>query len=251
MAASQTYQLHHQIPYYECDASGHLKFSTLVSLLILASEYQNRQMGIAEQQVLKLGGGWVIVDYEAQFTGEMPKEDDEIVIDTCILAYNKYFVVRQFIVKDASGAQLGTVKGLFVYMDLKKRRMAKIPDEIMAPYALNTQIRLPKVARPDKVDVDDQWYGHQYRVRYFDIDYNGHVNNARYFDWMLDTLPADFLKSHQIVEMRMNYEHEVRPDTEVDSEVKGPQINEQGQLISQHKILIEGQTCASATIVWK
>lgn len=251
MTTTKMYSLKHRIPYYECDASGHLTFSTLISLLILSSEKQNRQLGVDEQRVLQFGGGWVIIDYEAHFSGTMPKENDQIVIDTSVLAYNKYFVVRSFIIKNAVGNQIGDVKGLFVYMDLQKRRLAKIPEEIMAPYEMGTQIRLPKVAKPDRVTIDNQWHGHQYRVRYFDIDYNGHVNNACYFDWMLDTLTPEFLKTHQISAMRMNYEHEVRTDTVVDSQSLGPQTTDQGEMVTQHQILVDGQKCASATFTWK
>lgn len=251
MAASKTYRFNHQIPYYECDASGHLTFSTLIALLILASERQNAQLGVDEQSVLKLGGGWVIIDYEAYFDRELPKENDSLSISTRILAYNKFFVVREFTMHDQDGHDIGTVKGLFVYMDLKKRRMAKIPDEIMAPYEMDTQIRLPKVNRPDKVTLDDHWHGHDYRVRYFDIDYNGHVNNAHYFDWMMDTLDADFLKTHWVAELRMNYEHEVRPDKVVASRALGPAKDGEGLIVTQHKIEVGQNECASATIVWK
>ncbi|WP_295731496.1 acyl-[acyl-carrier-protein] thioesterase [uncultured Limosilactobacillus sp.] len=247
----QRFKLQHQVNYYECDPSGHLSLSTLVALMILASEKQNAQLGVDEHVTKQLGGGWVIIDYEAHFEQAWPSENDVIQFETQIVAYNKYFVVRQFTIKDHDEQIIGTVNGLFIYMDLAKRRMTKIPDKIMAPYEATSCLRLPKVARPDKVALTDAWQTQQYRVRYFDIDYNGHVNNARYFDWMLDTLDHDFLKKHQIVEMRMNYEHEVRPETMVKSFVTAPQIDVDGDYITHHKILVEADECAIATIKWR
>lgn len=251
MVKEKLYTLNHQINYYECDPSGHISLSTLVALMILASEQQNVELGIDEHATMKLGGGWVIIDYEAEFSQEWPKENDQIQVQTNILAYNRFFVVRQFTVKDAGGNQIGSVQGLFVYMDLTKRKMARIPDEIMAPYEMEMKLRLPKVARPDNVMVDDKWRANEYRVRYFDIDHNGHVNNAHYFDWMLDTLDPEFLKNHRITNLRMNYEHEVRPKTVVQSKSVGPQANEQGQLVTQHKIMVGDNECAAATITWQ
>ena len=135
-------------------------------------------------------------------------------------------------------------------MDLSIRRMAKIPETIMAPYEAASSLRLPKVARPDKVTATDEWRENHYQVRYFDIDYNGHVNNARYFDWMLDTLDHDFLQKHQIVEIRMNYEHEVRPQTVVNSLAITLENNEQ-EWTTQHQIWVGTQKCATATIKWQ
>lgn len=250
MAESSVFSMNHQVNYYECDPSGHISLSTLIALIILASEKQNAELGVDEHTTLKMGGGWVIIDYEAHFNKEWPRESDVIQLQTQVLAYNKFFVVRQFMILNAAGEQIGEIKGLFVYMDLTKRRMAKIPAAIMAPYAEKSTIRLPKVARPDKVKLDDNWQISQYQVRYFDIDYNGHVNNAKYFDWMLDTLDHEFLKNHQIVGLRMNYEHEVRPQTTVVSQSLGPQKNDQ-QIVTQHKIMVGDDECATATITWK
>lgn len=249
MVEEKVYTLQHQVNYYECDPSGHISLSTLVALMILASEKQNVELGVDEHATMKLGGGWVIIDYEAEFSAEWPKENDQIQLQTKVEAYNNFFVVRKFILRDAVGKQLGQIKGLFVYMDLVKRKMTKIPDAIMAPYEAQMKIRLPKVARPEKVEMNEQWRGHDYRVRYFDIDYNGHVNNARYFDWMLDTLDADFLKDHQITGFKMSYEHEVRPGATVQSKSVGPVKD--APLTTQHKIMVGDTECASATVNWK
>ena len=35
-----------------------------------------------------------------------------------------------------------------------------------------------------------------YRVRFYDIDSNQHVNNAMYFNWIIDVLGYDFLTTH-------------------------------------------------------
>lgn len=250
MTKSAVFSMNHQVNYYECDPSGHISLSTLIALIILASEKQNAELGVDEHTTLKMGGGWVIIDYEAHFNQEWPRENDQIQLQTQVLAYNKFFVIRQFTILDSAGQCIGKIKGLFVYMDLVKRRMTRIPAEIMAPYADKATIHLPNVARPDKVTVDESWQIRQYQVRYFDIDYNGHVNNAKYFDWMLDTLDHEFLKSHQIVGLRMNYEHEVRPQTTVTSQSVGP-LHGDDQIITHHKIMVGDDECAVATITWK
>ncbi|WP_251547479.1 acyl-[acyl-carrier-protein] thioesterase [Limosilactobacillus caecicola] len=251
MAEQKLFSMAHEVNYYECDPSGRISLSSLIALMILASEKQNKTLGVDEDITRSLGGGWVIIDYEAHFDQPLPRDKEQIDLQTKLLGYNKFFAVRQLLVRNAQGELIGSVNGLFIYMDLQKRKMARIPEEIMAPYELDAVLKLPKVQRPDHVEWEADWNGHEYRVRYFDIDINGHVNNARYFDWMLDTLNHQFLLNHQIVDFRMNYEHEVRPETTVVSYSSQPVENADHQLVTQHKIFVGEDECAAATITWR
>lgn len=251
MTEVKTYNFNHQVNYYECDPSGHMSLSALIALLILTSEKQNSALGFDEDTVQKFGGGWVIIDYEAHFHQPLPRHKDNIKIQTHIKAYNKFFVVRHFLVLDQEDHEIVDIDGLFVYMDLTKRKMTKIPEQIMAPFGMKEVIRLPKVHRPDQVTLTNEWTGNDYRVRYFDIDQNGHVNNAKYFDWMLDPLGFNFLNNHRIAAFRMSYEHEIRPGAIINSQVYTDIKNSDQNTITQHKILVNNQESASATIAWR
>ncbi len=54
------------------------------------------------------------------------------------------------------------------------------------------------------------------QVRYNDLDMNQHLNSIRYLDWVLDCLPSDWLKKNQLVDLSINYMHEVPEDAEVE-----------------------------------
>ena len=49
------------------------------------------------------------------------------------------------------------------------------------------------------------------RAGYSDIDYNGHVNNARYVQWIQDVLPIGPLNEAASLRLDINYLAEVRP----------------------------------------
>ena len=53
------------------------------------------------------------------------------------------------------------------------------------------------------------------QVTYGDLDINGHVNNVRYIDWILNGLPYDYLKTHELKEMEINYLAEASYDDEI------------------------------------
>lgn len=250
MEQIKEYRMPYQLAYFDCDYTGHLSIEMMLMLMILASEKQNESLGFGMAETQKFGGGWVILDYEGHLNGELPKDRESIVVGTRIKAYNRFFVVREFWLDNAAGQRVAEVSGLFTFMDLQKRKMAPIPAAIMAPYQQAATIRLSRPQSPDKAEPDDDWVSKQYRARYADIDSNGHVNNARYVEWLLDTLPAGFLKAHRLTGFRLNYRREVRPQSLVTS-LRGPLASDDEQLVSQHVIQVDGKTHACATFEWQ
>ena len=53
-------------------------------------------------------------------------------------------------------------------------------------------------------------------VAYTDLDVNGHLNNARYLDWVDDLSGSDFHGSHRLREMTLVYAQEAREGQELD-----------------------------------
>lgn len=49
-----------------------------------------------------------------------------------------------------------------------------------------------------------------------EIDSNGHVNNCCYTEWAVDSLPFDYLKSHYLKDLEINYLAEVSPEMSVE-----------------------------------
>ena len=47
-------------------------------------------------------------------------------------------------------------------------------------------------------------------VCYTDLDCNGHMNNARYLDWIDDLLPSDFHRDHPVKDFTLCYLNEAR-----------------------------------------
>ena len=110
--------------------------------------------------------------------------------------------------------------------------------------------RLPRLPQPGDFERSPEWDQQTYRVRYFDIDMNGHVNNAHYFDWMLDPLGGEFLSHHHLVVMRITFAKEVRMDEIITSSVSFPTPLEDGRLMTQHLIEVDGEISAKGENYW-
>jgi len=54
-----------------------------------------------------------------------------------------------------------------------------------------------------------------YKPLYTDIDFNGHVNNIRYADWLCNAIGVKALIDHEISFVSISYNYEVLPDVEL------------------------------------
>ncbi len=46
-------------------------------------------------------------------------------------------------------------------------------------------------------------------VVWSDLDTNGHANNCAYTQWALDAMPFDYLREHRLIDVSVNYAHEI------------------------------------------
>jgi acyl-ACP thioesterase len=53
-------------------------------------------------------------------------------------------------------------------------------------------------------------------VCFTDLDLNGHMNNSRYLDWLMDLLPSDFHRDHPVKDFTLCYMNEAREGQTLD-----------------------------------
>ena len=79
------------------------------------------------------------------------------------------------------------------------------------------------------------------------VDTNHHLTNSIYFDWMIDTLPREFLNSHTVKSIDISFKKEVQYGNQALAEVE----LDQDTLTSYHLISNQGEESALAEINWK
>lgn len=240
------YQEKHYIAENETDLTGKASLGKMVELMLLASSKQSDMLGVSEKKLNDMGYGWVITQHLLEIT-RLPIVNEEVTVETQATAYNRYFTYRDFYIKDKDGEILLKMHTSFVMLDLKARKITRIIDEMIAPFAPKASKKIERLPIPEKLTTPTQ--EKNYQVRYFDIDSNRHVNNVHYFEWMLDVLGKDFLVKHDPVKVNIKYEHELYYDEVCTSRVE---LVEQENLTTVHEILRpDGTLSCHADIEWK
>ncbi len=117
---------------------------------------------------------------------------------------------RYFRVIDQTGRVIGRAVSQWVLFDRKNRAVVKPQSCPIIQMQDTSTLESPAVMpRRGGNALETGETTQSLRVpAYSDFDYNRHVNNARYIEWVMDALPAAFY-GQQIRTLDIHYEHEV------------------------------------------
>lgn len=90
----------------------------------------------------------MIINYEGTLAEKQPVKGEEVILGTRVRAYNRFFVIRDFWVKDLAGNYYAKVSGTFVFMNLAKRKIMTIPQEMIDTFQMDETKRLPRLENP-------------------------------------------------------------------------------------------------------
>lgn len=245
--STREYEMPHQLTYYECDEQGHPILSMVMSMLSVVADEQSNELGLNQKTVQATGGTWVIASFEGKLDLQSLKIGNTVILGTRALGYNRFFATREYWLRDQDGQkEYARIKSSLVFMNLTSRKIESIPPKLITPYQAPEVKRVLRGRRPKQIPEGAELSSKQYHVRYYDLDGNHHVNNARYFDWLLDPLGEKFLTTHRLKSFVIQYHQEVRADHDIDSEFFMPT-----PLTSLHRIKNNDVLCTTAEFEWE
>ena len=220
------FSIPYQIPFYETDITHQVKLPHLLAFSLQVSAMQSESLGNADDAVFdQYGLVWIVTDYAIEID-RLPRYNEKVTITTEAISYNKIFCYRNFYITDEAGQQIMLFKTTFALMDYETRKVAEVPDELVAPYEAE---KTKKLLRGPRYKVLENPVDTLYRVRYFDLDMNGHVNK--------------YTPAH----IDLKYVKEIHHGSEIYS---GYEFDQES-LSSQHQICVDGNIHAHAIIQWK
>jgi len=139
----------------------------------------------------------------------LPTLGEEIQIQTYPAGFQKFFTYRDYIVHDQEGNRIADASTTWLLMNIHTRKMTSIPKFIATlemPDPTTCLPRLPfKLDKFGKADLQQN-----FRVGWHELDFNMHLNNLYYLQWILETLPDEVLQNRQLKDINILYKLECK-----------------------------------------
>ena len=195
----------------DADALGRLKIASAQLIMQEISEDHCRILGYSRDRLVEQDVVWLLSRSRVEFEST-PVMHDDMSVTTWPLRSARSIYPRCYIFS-VGGKVIGKAITQWLLVNLKTRAMVDgeklgiILPETNLPQVLKSPARLRPEGDPSEVFTRT--------VRYSDLDLNGHMNNARYAEWLLDAVDAKLLLTHEIRALQLNYLHEVLPGNTV------------------------------------
>lgn len=183
-----TYSEEFTIRAAEVDQNGKATLGALASLMqeVAGNHASTLNFDITDLQENDLT--WVLHRMDIEIL-RYPDWRESINIETWPNAGDALRAYRDYLITDEEGEVLLRCLSYWMIINMKSRRPSRIPREILELRIGDRDHVLPvKTERPAPEDLVDNESA--FHVRRSDLDMNDHVNNARYLEWCLETIPS-------------------------------------------------------------
>ena len=186
----------------EAGCAGEIKLRALLNRLQDVAGLAVKDREGSPGALMKRGYAWVLLRYSLEVVRRLPGIDEDISIETRHTLNDGFYTLRVFRVFSSSNEAetLVLAKTSWVLIDLAAGRPVRAVQhlpEVFSGVANDPPIdpdfpAIPKLSgsKPENAP-SAPVSGRLFPVRFHDLDTNGHVNNAVYFEWAFEATPLD------------------------------------------------------------
>ena len=191
------------------DAKGYMLPSALLKVLENAADHHSASVTDESVDGSMHGIAWILAEWRVEII-RTPRYNDVINIETWIsdgsaAAHSN----REFLLSDEHGGVLVKAAAKLTLFDLKENRIIKTDRAILERYRPEGSSVFSEKAHR-LIPAESFSSETVFPLRRSDIDYNGHVHNTSYLNFVFDILPENAVQSFDIAKVRIAYKRPIK-----------------------------------------
>jgi medium-chain acyl-[acyl-carrier-protein] hydrolase len=187
----------------DTDMEARLRPGALVNFLIQSAIQSADSLGFGFGNLSQEQLFWVLSRMVIEIYRPL-KWNEEIIVETWPKDVDGLLYLRDFIIRDKKGAIVVKATSGWLAINFKSKRPGKV-EGIGASFLDRLRSKHALEAHPEKLPTIQASAYTEKVTTYFDLDLNKHVTSTRYIDWMIDSIPVDYLATHYPSKVIINY----------------------------------------------
>ena len=210
MDDSIVFRAEYEIRAAEIDST---KKITVPSLMQLMQEASLKHIIVLKASIWDLKkSAWVLLVKEINVR-RLPELGETVTIETYPAGIDRIFAFRDYRVFDAEGVCVADASSTWTLINLDTRNLERFPDHILHLPLPEDIVPLKRCKR--KITIPEGGnYSDSFKVNYFHLDWNSHVNNVNYLKFILE-VNTDKLKISTPSCIEIHFKAEALEDDEL------------------------------------
>jgi len=199
------------------DQSDRLTLNAVFQFFQEAAISHAENLLVGREDMARTKQGWILSRMTVQINSR-PKYREVVSVSSWPRGFEKLFAIRDYQIKDKDDIAVVSASSAWLIVDLERRRPLR-PQAVMDTLPSNEGLEaLPHgtLAVPEAgaiaglAERNNLQKVTEKKALYTDIDYNGHVNNVRYIQWIEDAVDPLLLEKAEKMRFDINYLNEIR-----------------------------------------
>ncbi|PKL07654.1 MAG: acyl-ACP thioesterase [Spirochaetae bacterium HGW-Spirochaetae-7] len=200
---NETFEERFKVCTWDVDQSDRLTIAAACNYFQEAAGHHASVLGVGSEFMKANGIVWILSRMSAEL-GSRPGSGARLTVRTWPRGTDRLFAIRDYELRNEAGAVVGRGRSAWLIVDGASFRPRR-PEAIAAGLPTNVGLEaLPGGAQAIKAAKGLARTGDR-AVAYSDLDSNGHMNNARYVQWIQDALDPDELAGASGIRLDLNY----------------------------------------------
>jgi medium-chain acyl-[acyl-carrier-protein] hydrolase len=233
----------------DTDFLRRLKLSSFFTCMQDVASSHATNLGVGYYDMIQREMAWVLSRKKVRIF-DFPQMDDQVVIHTWPKGIQqKLFFMRDHTLTSGDGRLLAVSTSAYVLVNTRARRIL-LPNSLEIPVPDNDGKSVIDEPLEKILAVDNLSECFTIQAGYSMVDLMGHVNNARYIDWISDCFSVDEYQVRRPAELQINFLNEVKPGEAV-TLLRGERSGKAGCWYITGMNQYNGTKAFEAEFVWK
>ncbi len=192
---------------------GKLSEISLLNFLINIAGMHSDTVGYGLKDIPKTDITFLLIAWKVKIF-ERPSCLEKIHIKTWANAFYKVTCTREFEVYNQEGKLIAIASTKWAMIKVSTHTLTKIDHEIMDAYQnIDKKVfqgEIEKLSEPEKID-----NSFSYKIQRRDIDTNNHVNNLKYLEIGMESIPEEIYENFSYTNLEVMYKNECKLGYEI------------------------------------
>lgn len=198
------YTYNKKVLFSDVDATGRMSFGSMMDAMQDCININSESIGRGIDYMLEKKRTWFAISWNIEIR-RIPKMFEEIIVKTWPYEFATSIGYRNVVVTDKYGKDIVCADSMWTLMDMETKHPVRIGEEDAKGYEIEPRYPMEKCSRkirlPREFEVVDTVV-----VPKADIDYNGHMSNAKYI-LLANEYVEDIMRVNRI---RVEYKSQAR-----------------------------------------
>jgi len=186
-----------ELRYFEMNKFGEATSTTILTLLEETAADHCFTINHSLYDLEKQNVGWVLLSGIITMD-RYPGYKEKIIIRTWLSSYSNIKGIRENIIYDEKLNIIGKAKGLWVFFDIIKRRPIQIFESIKERWSFCNDESINHDITNKIKPIDSAIDMREFKANRYDMDTNQHVNNIRYLQWLIESIPDYIIDNYYL-----------------------------------------------------